>query len=416
MKGMASKNKAEKIMLAAILLLTVICCTSTVFSQPVPDIKGNKFADGPISLGPDDILSVNINLDPVEALNQNADWFLATATPYGLYFFTAVGWTTDWRPAYQGPLVPIHELELFRIPLSGFPTGSYTFFWGIDTSMDGNISWDSFHFDSLEINLVSGCTIRNLKSPAWEQYVGQTVTVEGIFVRDPLPMLVTNIDIVKANVIMPDQEYIVLNDSEAQEIDPGKYGGAKLKLTGVVNTVDGSNLYKGEKVALRVVAYEILERMSEYNPQIINFSIQPEIRQPHSYAVLFSGGFNPTYNHLRYWNDLKFMYSTLINTYGYDPGNIAVLYADGKGRDKNIPVHYSATQTNLETVFKLLRRQTTEDDSIFLFTTNHGEGFLKNDPKKKYNVYGGQFDANGDEVSDILSEKNYYDYRYGTML
>ncbi len=72
-----------------------------------------------------------------------------------------------------------------------------------------------------------------------------------------------------------------------------------------------------------------------------------------------------------------------------------------------MPVHYSATQTNLETVFNLMRGLTTEDDFIFLFTTNHGGGFLKNDPDKKYNVYGGQFDTNGDEAGDILLEKNY---------
>ncbi|MEJ2078992.1 MAG: hypothetical protein P8Z74_13430, partial [Acidobacteriota bacterium] len=34
--------------------------------------------------------------------------------------------------------------------------------------------------------------IRDLKSPDWAKYVGQTVAIEGIFVRDPLPMLVTD--------------------------------------------------------------------------------------------------------------------------------------------------------------------------------------------------------------------------------
>jgi len=103
------------------------------------------------------------------------------------------------------------------------------------------------------------------------------------------------------------------------------------------------------------------------------------------------------------------MYSTLVNKYGYT--DIIVLYADGEGLDEQIPVHYSATQTSLEIVFNLLRENSSEEDFVFIFTTNHGGGFYKTGYKirgKTYYDLGGQVDANGDEpAADIILEKDY---------
>jgi hypothetical protein len=76
-----------------------------------------------------------------------------------------------------------------------------------------------------------------------------------------------------------------------------------------------------------------------------------------------------------------------------------------------MPVHYSATQTNLQTVFNLLRKNSTEKDFVFIFTTNHGGGFYKAGYQYFGTTYydlGGRFDANGDEgAADILVEKDY---------
>jgi hypothetical protein len=263
-------------------------------------------------------------------------------------------------------------------------------------------------------------TIRELKGPDWRKYVGTTVTIEGIFVRDPLPMLITDLGIVKVNMPMPEDGYIILIGNQAEEIDPEEYGGAKLRLTGLVEEIDDSKNYLNEYVAIQVIAHELLERVEVYNPKLMLLAIHPEFRQPNRIAVLFSGGIDQASNHIRYWNDLKFMYSTLVNEYGYMPANIAVLYADGKqakdpqtGKtDTQMPVHYSATQANLQTVFNLLKQNTTTQDFIFMFTTNHGGGFCKAGCQGAWGtVYydcGGQVDTNGDEPStDILWETDY---------
>ena len=90
------------------------------------------------------------------------------------------------------------------------------------------------------------------------------------------------------------------------------------------------------------------------------------------YAVLISGGINPVKAFPRYWNDLKYMYSILINRYGYNPGNIYVIYKDGFAEDIQMPVNYSASLADLQTVFSSLATRMLADDTLFIFTTNHG--------------------------------------------
>lgn len=247
-------------------------------------------------------------------------------------------------------------------------------------------------------------TIGHLKGPEWSRYVGKTVAVEGIFVRDPLPMLVTDLDIVIVNMPMPKDQYIILVGKEAEEIDPKEYGGQRLRVIGIVTPFEYFENYRGENVGIEVISYEIIERLKRYCVWIEPVTILPylELRLPYRRnAILFSGGINKVNNHIRYWNDLKFMYSTLVNKYGYK--NIVVLYSDGKGLDRQIPVHYSATQTNLKNVFNLLKKKLAKDDFIFIFTTNHGGGFYKAGCK----IFGGQIDANGDEpAADIILEKD----------
>jgi hypothetical protein len=246
--------------------------------------------------------------------------------------------------------------------------------------------------------------IGEIKSQAWQDYVGKTVTIEGVFVRDPIPLLVTQLDLVRMNKPIPPNQYIILLGDQALRLDPKKYGGAKLRVSGTVVAIDDSHDLPGEYVGISMHQFEVLERLKEYAPEHLHFNYEYN-PLPQRYAILFSGGSNKTYNYTRYWNDLKFMYSTLVNKYGFTDKTIAVLYADGVGRDKNMPVHYSATLTNLTTVFNLLKQHATDKDLIFIFTTNHGGGFEKDntwDP-----ISGGRFDSDGDEGTEPLFEKNY---------
>ncbi|UCG07357.1 MAG: hypothetical protein JSV83_01500 [Desulfobacterales bacterium] len=279
-----------------------------------------------------------------------------------------------------------------------------TYYWRID-EFDGITTHKGEVWSFTTTTLV---TIGDLKRPGREQYLGRMVTIEGIFVPHPLPMLVTDLDVVLANMPMQEDQYILLVGNQAKEIDPQEFGGAKLSLTGVVLAPDAPLGPTAAGLKIDVILVELLELVEPYYriKADIPYWIQVQL-QPDRYAILFSGGINNWSNHGRYWNDLKFMYKTLVNTYGYPPENIAVLYADGNAEDNEMPVHYSGTQADLETAFELLKGVTDNSDTVFLFTTNHGGGFWENDPDGYYS-YGGQHDANGDEPgTDVIKEADY---------
>ena len=92
---------------------------------------------------------------------------------------------------------------------------------------------------------------------------------------------------------------------------------------------------------------------------------------PQKYAVLYSGGYDPDYAYMRYWNDLVWMYF-ILQAYGYPADHIYVIYKDGVPEDNHMPVDYPAIHASLDTVFGILSDTLTIRDSLFFFTTNHG--------------------------------------------
>jgi hypothetical protein len=108
----------------------------------------------------------------------------------------------------------------------------------------------------------------------------------------------------------------------------------------------------------------------------------------HKFAVLLSGGYDKDNNHVRYWNDISFLYKVLTRVYGYNPANIYVLAADGTDPavdrsdgvssptdldgDGIADIRYPATKAAIEQVFGILARRMQADDFLFVFTTDHG--------------------------------------------
>ena len=122
------------------------------FEKPVPDIKING-SDGPITLDQSDTITIIVALDN-KGRTENADWWLAADTPFGLFFFTFDGWTGAWVPGYQSPLSYLDSFEVLTMPVSGLRAGTYTLYFGVDTVMDGNVTWDSVYYDIVEVNII----------------------------------------------------------------------------------------------------------------------------------------------------------------------------------------------------------------------------------------------------------------------
>lgn len=247
--------------------------------------------------------------------------------------------------------------------------------------------------------------IRDLKGVNWQDYVGEKITVSGIYVADPVPMIVSDIDLLLINAPLPEDEFILLSGPELEKISAEDTGGAMIKLEGIVTAVEDPKSHSDQKVTIILSIYEILDRLAVYYPYRIPLEWL-ELPSYDRYAVLFSGGINDAKNYIRYWNDLVFMYTTLINECSFAAENITVLYADGTAEDASMTVDFSATQANLETVFTLMEETSDEKDLIFVFFTNHGGGFYE-DITAHPHWYGGQLDTSGDEGVEPIFEADY---------
>jgi hypothetical protein len=140
-------------------------------------------------------------------------------------------------------------------------------------------------------------------------------------------------------------------------------------------------------------------------------------------ALLISGGVDKYNNYYRYWNDISFMYKALNQTYGYPAENITVLMSDGTdaGSDQlssygpppaytpnyassnvNLDGKYgatdvsgSATRANVIAALTSLNNKLSSDDTLFIFTTNHG-GNTSNPASNAASLYL----WNGESITD----------------
>ena len=119
--------------------------------QMEPRVTVND-SDGPVVLSRSDTMTIKVSLN-TKGTTCDADWWLAAATPFGLYFYTFEGWTSEHRPAYQGALGDLDQYEVFTSGVSGLVPGSYTIYFGVDTTMDGRLTWDSLNYDTVLMNI-----------------------------------------------------------------------------------------------------------------------------------------------------------------------------------------------------------------------------------------------------------------------
>jgi subtilisin family serine protease len=121
-----------------------------IFEPPIADIKANG-SDGPITIPTSDTLSITIALDAAGNTN-NADWWCLADTPMDWYHYDL---STVWLPgiivSYQGLLGDMAPYEV--LDYVGLPTGSYTFYFGVDMNMNGSIDMGQMYYDSVAVTV-----------------------------------------------------------------------------------------------------------------------------------------------------------------------------------------------------------------------------------------------------------------------
>ena len=99
-------------------------------------------------------LVVRISLFPVNRAVLNCDWWIVANTPFDFpfdwySFIDSLGWQTGIHPFRQGKLIPTGPIEVLGCSL---PVGKYTFYFGVDDSMDG-VPDGTMYYRSLEVNV-----------------------------------------------------------------------------------------------------------------------------------------------------------------------------------------------------------------------------------------------------------------------
>jgi len=206
-------------------------------------------------------------------------------------------------------------------------------------------------------------------------YIGQTLTLSGyLILAAGHPLLVSNPLSFMNNSLSSNNCVIV-----AGSITASLQGlvGQQVHVKGVVEWADQPTQLLG----LSYLSHKAIDSASMAIPGCNDTILAPIALEnftpvidplPEKYAVLYSGGIDPHWGYYRYWNDLIWMYLILLLN-GYDPDNIYVIYNDGIGETEMMPVHYPATHDSMDTVFGVLSSEMGSSDSLFFFSTNHGE-------------------------------------------
>jgi hypothetical protein len=123
-----------------------------VQNLPSPDIKANA-SDGPVDIARSDNLLITVELDAGDYLNKNVDWWILAKTSTGWYHYkVSGGWQRGISVTYQGALFDLSSHEVLNA--LGLPAASYTFYFGIDTDMNGTVDTNQLYYDSVLVNVL----------------------------------------------------------------------------------------------------------------------------------------------------------------------------------------------------------------------------------------------------------------------
>lgn len=206
--------------------------------------------------------------------------------------------------------------------------------------------------------------VRNLNKP---------VTLEGYYYDGSIPMLVEDVELVRADAPLAPDQYIPITGAVPPSVKPG----ARVKLTGTVRKPTGDKL-SDENAAIHVVSAADATVLKP--PQMLHAAMGDLVAIPgvasstsggRRYALLIGGGKNPANNYPRYWNDIRWMYHILMSS-GYDAADIRVAYTGGVPPAAGMPVNYPATPGGIYAAIGYFVPKVTLQDTMLIMFAGQG--------------------------------------------
>ncbi|TYB79391.1 C13 family peptidase [Bizionia myxarmorum] len=272
-----------------------------------------------------------------------------------------------------------------------------------------------------------------IKNANWRDNIGKEFEVEGILIEENgVAKLLIDKDDYYIDAMTPEENYIYIDRiSELDNsINFSEHFGKKVKVKGICQENDNSTIRNtAELFGNRSLATIVIQTIPNFKiittniliprPSIINICVlypqlcEFDFSQENKTALLYSGGINAASAHLRYWNDLKLMYS-ILRSKGYPENKIRVVYKNGIGEDDEIPVHYAANPTGLNEAFSYIDEYMNSTTKFFLMMNNHGGG-KDNFGRRSTGVNDNNGDDNRGSISDNTDEQYFY-YNSSTPL
>ncbi len=226
-----------------------------------------------------------------------------------------------------------------------------------------------------KIDFAKSRDIIRLRGPEAKNLLGKQVDLNGFFYDGSIPMVVDDIRRVMVDLVLPPDSYVPIVGPRPKGVKNGDRISLKRVKLDKPTKADAAFLHRERTVARLAgdTVYTMIQPSTMFSVvQRYPYAIIPGVlllRQ--YYAVLIAGGANPASNHVRYWNDLKAMYTILRNA-GYPEANIYVIYADGVARDRSMRVNFAANRANITNVFNQLAAKMKSGDTLYLMLNDHG--------------------------------------------
>ena len=145
------KNSANKILFSIFLILSILTTTSWAI-DPVPDIKANG-SDGPVIVSLGEPFTLTVQLDPGSMGGEEADWYLGVNVGGWHHYELSKVWTPGIDTTHQGRLFNLNPRNISG--KSDLPIGSHTFYFAVDTVMNGSLNMDQIYLDRVKMTVVS---------------------------------------------------------------------------------------------------------------------------------------------------------------------------------------------------------------------------------------------------------------------
>jgi hypothetical protein len=100
-------------------------------------------------------LSVTIEMVSGDFTDLPADWWIVAEAGGGWYYYDpAAGFTPGLFVSYQGGLQELAAYEVLRT--SGLAAGTYTFYFGVDLNVNGEVDYDSLVYQAVTVIVTGG--------------------------------------------------------------------------------------------------------------------------------------------------------------------------------------------------------------------------------------------------------------------